>query len=268
MAKVKHIGKVKGLGEIIRVYAPFDEQLKTLKKAGAKYPISVRDCAYMRINGGSTDSTRTCHAPIYAKKSPIILAMISPLVEDLKMAEKAVQANRNGYYFVTKDLGIYDMYSKFAEEDKNKEPEKRRAVFLPERSRFSIKKGSETAETLFQDVETQYFDKFAQNKITFYPINSPYVDKQKGTVINYLWFGGPGGGSDLGGIGRGLLDDGVLRVFGVLGETGEASSRQQKGLAYNLSDLKNAEKEIARLGKFLKPEQTKNLENLIHKLRQ
>jgi len=264
MAKAKLVGEVEGLGKIVVSNAPLDSQIQQLKSAGAEFPhlITLRDVAYMRLHDGPKDATRACHAPIYAKDSPIVLAMISPLIEDMKMAEQAVKANRKGSYFVTLDTEVYDKYAEMAEADKSKEPVKRRALFLPERKVCVIQKGSETAQVLFQDVEEQYFDKFVRDGIKFYPIDASFVDVQKGTAVDYLWFWHPVDGSVLDGDGRSLSNG--CRAFGVLKETGEASS--QKILAYTKSDLRNAEKELARLRKFLQPEQIKDLENLIAKL--
>ena len=240
MAQIENLGKVKGLGEIKVCSASFDKQIISLKNAGAKFPyiISARDTAYMRLNDGLKDGTRTCHAPIYAKDSPIILAMVSPLISNLKMAKKAVEANRNNEYFATKDTEIYDKYAKIAETDKNKEPEKRKAIFLPEKEKFTIEKNSEAARTLFQDVRAQYFDEFVSNGINFYPINEEIVNKQKGTTINYLWFWHPDDGSGLVGYGRVLSL--VSGAFGVLKETSEAGSRSK--LPYSSKEIKALQK--------------------------
>ena len=47
---------------------------------------------------------------------------------DLELARKAVEANRQGNYFVTNDSEIYDKYREQAEQDKNKEPEERKVL--------------------------------------------------------------------------------------------------------------------------------------------
>lgn len=253
MAKEKIIQEIEGLGRIVECSVPilpafttphFLDQLIELRKAGVGYSISIRDCAYMRIHNGPRATTKTCHAPICARNSPIILAMVSPLIEDLRMAEQAakghrgylvtdhfVMPDRNGRYrwrsgvnsggfpadyFIRPDTEIYDKYAEMAEIDKNEEPEKRKAIVLPENKDFIIKRGSEIARTLFQDVEEQYFDKFAHDGIRFCPAGTSFVDAQKGTIIDVLLFSHPNHCSELD-VSR--LIYGMHGTFGVLKKT-------------------------------------------------
>jgi len=220
------IQEIKGLGKVGIVYKSFDIQLNKFKEAGAKFPyvMDVRNIAYMRINKGPKDGARTCHAPIYAKDSPIIIARVSPLIKDFKMAEQAVKANRNGNYFVTEDTEIYDKYAEIAEKDKNKDPEKRMALILPSKEKYLIKPNSEEAQALFKDTRKEYFETFCKNGINFYPLDKDFVDRQKGSLVEYLWFGHPGYDSDLDGYYRDLNLD--SRAFGVLSETSEAGSKK------------------------------------------
>ena len=206
MVKVEKLGNIEGLGNIVSCYAPFDEQLKLLEKAGARFPyvMSVEQMACMRLNGGPLDPARTCLAPVQAKNSPVILAMVSPLIENPDMAEQVVHSYRNRNYFVTKNKNIYDKLYAKAEEDRTKEPEKRRAIILPEKGNYLIEPDSEEAESIFRKVQKDYFTKFAKKGVTFYPIREDFVNEQNGTVINYLWFWGPDDDSGLGG------DDGYL----------------------------------------------------------
>ena len=218
--------EVKGLGKVGIVYNSFDKQLKEFKEAGAKFPyiMDVRTMAYMRLNKGPKDVARTCHAPIYAKDSPIIIARVSPLIKDFKMAEQAVEANRNGNYFVTENTEVYDKYVEIAEKDKNKDPGKRRALILPSKETYLIKPNSEEAQALFKDTKEEYFETFCKNGINFYPVSKDFVNIQKGSLVGYLWFRLPDGDSDLDG-GNRDLDDGS-RAFGVLPETSEAGSKK------------------------------------------
>ena len=233
--------EIKGLGKVGIVYNSFDKQLKEFKEAGAKFPyvMDVRNMAYMRLNKGPKDGARTCHAPIYAKDSPIIIARVSPLIKDFKMAEQAVEANRNGNYFVTNDTEFYDKYAKIAEKDKSKDPEKRSAFILPSKEKYIISPNSEEAQALFKDTEEEYFETFCKNGINFYPLDKNFINKQKGSLVEYLWFRHPGGGSGLVGDSRGLDDD--CRAFGVLPETSEAGSKKIAALTLDqvIEVLKN-----------------------------
>src|SRR3989344_5685689 len=191
--------EIKGLGKVGIEYALFDIQLNKFKEAGTKFPyvMDVRNIAYMRLNEGPKDEARTCHAPIYAKDSPIIIAKVSPLIKDFKMAEQAVKSNRNNQYFTTNDTEIYNKYAKIAEKDKSKDPEKRRALILPSKEIYLIKPDSEEAQALFKDTRKEYFETFCKNGINFYPVNKDFVNNQKGSLVEYLWFGYPDIGSDL-----------------------------------------------------------------------
>jgi len=227
MAGLKVIQEIEGLGKIVVSSESLDEQIQELKNAGVEFPhlISVRDASYMRIYNGPRDGTRTCHAPIHAKGSPIILAMISPLIGDSRIAKQAVETHRNNNYFVTQDTEVYDKYAKIAEADKSKEPEERRAIVLPEKRDYIIKPDTEEARALFRDTQKEYLKMFAPNGVAFRPTNAEFVDGQDGTTISYLWFRNPGVGSE--------LDSSYwyflyynYGAFGVLKETSEAGSRK------------------------------------------
>ena len=266
MSELEFIGYIKGLGEIARIYAPFDKQLIALKEAGIKYPISVRDTAYIRLNNGPKEGTRTCHAPLYYQKSPVVLAMKSPLVTDLEMAKQAVDAHRNNKYFFTEDGSLYEKFHKIAEKDKSKSPEKRRAVIFPIRDTYRLQKGNNISETLFQDTEDDYFNEFVKNGLTFYLINKEIVDSQKGTLVNYLWFDSPDSESDLDGNGR-ILNYGS-RAFGVSRSRGHAEGVAHEKLK-KISNI-NLEKKVLGYSKrfvpdIAKKEFEKGLRKLLNK---
>ena len=232
---IRELKEIRELGKVISCRDSFAEQLRYLKNAGAKFPyiMDVRSMAYMRIYNGSKDGAKTCHATIYAKNSPIILAMVSPLIEDFNIAEQTIEADRENRYFVTKDMEVYDKYAKIAKEDANKEPDKRRALILPQRQKFLIKPDSEEAKALFKDVREIYFRKFCPpDKVVFYPdgINflptgKDFVDNQKGSIVGYLWFWCPEYDSSLDSEGIYLGSDN--QVFGMLPKTSEAASQRE-----------------------------------------
>ena len=218
--------EIKGLGKVGIVYNSFDKQLKEFKKAGAKFPyvMDIRNMAYMRLNKGLIDGARTCHAPIYAKDSPIIIARVSPLIKDFKMAEQAVKANKNNQYFVTENTEVYDKYAEIAEKDKSKDPEKRSAFILPSKEKYIISPNSEEAQALFKDTGKEYFETFCEKGIKFYPVSKDFVNNQKGSLVEYLWFRHPDFDSGLDGDDGDLSND--VSAFGVLSETSEAGSKK------------------------------------------
>jgi len=240
MEKATLVRYVKGLGDIYSIEKPFDEQLNILNKIGIKYPISVRDTAYLRLKGKYHLGTRTCHAPIYTKNSPTIIARVSPLVEDLEMAKKAVQAHKNNEYFIF-DKDVYGKWEKIAQTDKTKRPENRRAIFLSERNDYKIHKDSDEARFLFQDTRKDYFNEFVSGgSIQSWQIDSKKVDSHDGTIINYLWFYSLVVVSVLDFGDWSLGYDG--RALGVLMKASEAGSR--KNLSYRQRELDRIKKII------------------------
>ena len=223
---VENLGYFKGLGDVYRDYAPFDQQLSDLDEIGIKYPVGVREDSLIRLSGKSLEGTRTCHAPILARNSPVIIARISPLAQNLEMARQAVSAHRNGQYPVF-PAEIYSQWHDITEKDKNKKPENSRAIVLPERGDYRIDKDSIEARFFWQNTRKRYFERFVpRGSIPIWQINPKTVDSQDGTIINYTWFGRPENESDLN------LRDWALnydyRAFGVLKKTGGAGSPSEK----------------------------------------
>ncbi|MFQ5531833.1 MAG: hypothetical protein ACE5ES_04420 [Candidatus Nanoarchaeia archaeon] len=234
MAEARLLEEVKGLGKLYGTKAQFYEQLRALdwvrKEAGTGpiYPISVRDASYARLNGKTQEvryGTRTCHAPVLARDSPVVVARISPLVTDLDMAHQAVQAHFDSKYPVF-DRAVYDKWHEIAEKDKGKKPEKRRAIVLPERGNFRVNKGSEDAEFFWQDTMQDYFNRFVSGgSVKAYQVSQDEVDSlpEDKSIVNYLWFYRPDYVSDLDFRGWDLYDDDW--TLGVLKKTSEAGSR-------------------------------------------
>lgn len=216
MTKTENLGYVKGLGQVYRSYANFAQQLKAFNSIGIKAPVSVREASYIRLHSDNAEGTRTCHAPICAKDSPTIVARMSPLIKDLEMAETAVNAHRNGQYPVfDNDKSIYAKYEKTAVADKNKSPEKRRAIVLPERGDYRIHKDSDEAMFFWQGVRKDYFNKFVSgDSVPCLQISTENIDSANGTIINYVWFSRPLDESGLLFWGRDLgSSSGALGVF-------------------------------------------------------
>jgi len=139
MARTEVLEYIEGLGEVHRCYTNFATQLKNFRSDGIDAPVSVRDASYIRVNGYNLEYTRTCHAPICAKDSPTIVARVSPLVTDLKMAKKAVNAHRDNQYPVfDSDCSIYAQWEKIAKQQKRRKPENRDAIILSERGDFRV----------------------------------------------------------------------------------------------------------------------------------
>lgn len=257
---MERLETINGLGELHQDHSQWSTQVRSFRKIGIK-PITVRDTAYLRLNSKYEGWTRTCHTPIYAKSSQIVLAMMSPLVTNLRLADRAVEANRNGNHFTTQDTEIYDRFAKQAEDDRDKEPEKRKAIFLPEKGVQVISANSDEARTLFQDQREEYFERFAPKEgIKLYPIGEEFVDSQKGTTIGYMWFYGPDYDSVLYCRGRGLDYDnwafGVKKTAAGTKKIKEVQPYSQKELKKHLNSARaaidNLEQVISFLERFKK----------------
>ncbi|MFA5019628.1 MAG: hypothetical protein WC533_00865 [Candidatus Pacearchaeota archaeon] len=211
---------------VYRAEAPLDEQLKLFKEKGIRYPISIRDMAYGRSNGKLMKGTRTCHAPIYAPNSEVVVAMVSPLVKNQELAEQAVQAHKENRWFV-RSVKLYETFREQAEIDKDKSPEKRRAVILPSRQTFYLGGDSYVSETLFRDMRERYFNDFAKReKLKFFLIPKGDVDSlpEDKCILNYLWFGSADYDSGVDGD-RGLNCS--SRAFGVSESAPKAHARKK-----------------------------------------
>lgn len=256
-------------GKILRANALFDEALVSLRQAGCRYPISVRDLAVARIEKGkkhslSQNGSYTREGILYFQDAYPILALSSPLL-NLKLVRQAIQANRDGRYFSTQDGEVYEKFARLAEDGKTQEPEKRKAVYLP-KINCTLTKTNEDfnriLETLFKETIDDYLQ-FNGQGIPFYLVGQDTVKAQKGTLLTQMWFGNLGGGSGLDGSRDLYLG---CRVRGVLSSERANASEAQK-VSYNPKDVNAIKKEIGKLTKILQPSQLKKLNNLVGRLK-
>lgn len=218
MAKAKFVEHVEGLGALYVVYAPFDKQVSALKEAGIESPESVRDASWVRLHSKFQAYVRTCHAPICAKDSPVIIARVSPAIGKPEMLETIVRAHRKFHYPVfDNDKSIYAQWEKIAKQDAGKKiPEERRAIILPQRGDYRMHRDSDEAKFLWQDTREAYFkEKIREDNVVVWQIPTNAIDSQDGTIVNYVSFDRPERGSALGFRGR-YLNYVNSRAFGVL----------------------------------------------------
>ncbi len=193
MVRARLLETVKGLGDVYVAYTSFNKQLSALRRIGIQYPISVRDDSYLRLHGISEDAqtgTRTCHAPIYVKDSPTIVARVSPAFEDEKMAKAMVAAHRNNQYLTLPGKEVYNHWEKIVEEDKKKNPKNRRAMFLSQRVDYCINQDADESVFFWQDQRKCYFKEKVPpiGSVNIWQIAQNTVDTQEGTIVNYTWF--------------------------------------------------------------------------------
>ena len=235
--EAQKVGEVKGLGDIYRVDAPLDKQLQSFEKVGIRTLATPEQVAQIRLAGISDSWSRTNVAPIAIKGGKTILFKNSPLMNPL-MAVSAVNAHRNNEYS-TLGREVYDSAEAIAKSETGIEPEDRSAIILSQDGDFAIKTDSDEARFLLGKHDQKYFGKFVRDgekgQIQLYNLASSSKDK---AIVNYLWFGGPLGGSVLGCRGGDL--DGDDRAFGVLNSA--EGSAQKNG--YSLTEIGKANSEI------------------------
>jgi len=240
MNKARFVECVKGLGKLYVVYGSFDNQVPALRAAGINSPESVRDASYVRLRGKTQNYTRTCHAPVCAKDSPVIIARISPALSKQGMLKAMVEAHRaNQYPVLDSDKSIYREWEAIANQDKRLNPAKRRAIILPQRGEYRIHRDSDEAKFFWQDMRKPYFkEKVNGDSVPAWQIPVNAVDSANGTIVNYIGFGRSGNGSCLVFRLR-YLDCSDGEAFGVLRGSAEgALQKTEKVFLYTPAHLK------------------------------
>ncbi len=223
--------EVEGLGKVYRLNIPFDQSLESLREFGIANPISSRDLAYARIKKGiksslSSNGSYTGEGFLYLKNEPVLLDLNSPLL-DLELARQAVEKNRKGKYFLA-DSKIYREQREIAEDDKSKEPKKRKVLIIPKRESYEIPTTAfnedELTLFLFKDQAEDYGMFLRENKVSetsVFLFDKNYIDSQEESILTQLWLRDLVLRSVLNGSNRNLsYNDGVRGVFEKAGEAG------------------------------------------------
>ena len=240
--------KVEGLGRVYEVEAPFDKALQSLKSLGIS-PISLRDLVYARIKEGSisslsNDGSYVKQGIISGRNQLPLIVENSPLL-NRELAIEAVASSGDGEYFRLQDKGRYEKILIQADQEKKKDPEKRKILILPSMTNFTISRTEnfDIARGLLKDQAEKYLSFLEKDKgisvINFYVIDPHIVKKSENPIITQLWLGSLGNKSGFDGC-RSLYYG--CRVRGVLKKTGEASS--QKIEAYTPKQIARALRSI------------------------
>ena len=217
--KAQKVGNVPNLGDIYQVAAPLDQQILAFAEVGIHTLAAPDEVAQVRLEGISNDYSRTSIALVRVKGAKTILVRNSFLMHPL-LASAAVRAHRNGRYFeMCKD--VYDEAEARAKSQNSLAPKNRSALILSQDGDFSLTPKMPEAQFILRKQTLPYFLKFTKGKITFRNVSTDYKDN---TLVNYLWFDGPRGESDLS-AGNGYLDDDD-RAFGVLPVSREAGAQK------------------------------------------
>ncbi|MEK6850486.1 MAG: hypothetical protein AABX85_02845 [Nanoarchaeota archaeon] len=246
--------EVKGK-RILRVDAPFDEALQMLRKEGVKNPMTSKELTYARTyhpDGKKstlmTSGSYTQAGFVYIKGESPIRVQVSPLLDE-RLAKLATQENRENRYFSTGNTEMYEKLAKLAKEDKNKAPEKRRAIVLPSRTQFniSLKKNQKVFANIFGKAGEKYLEFLGFDSLTVYPVDKTIVDVQKGTILTQEWLARLGNASNVDGDDRSLGYSNTVR--GVQSLTGEASSQKPSKLVlpYTVKEVDKITEIVARV---------------------
>ena len=205
---IKTLANVKGLGEVVEVSGALYSELQQLKEAKARL-ISPRDEAFARIEtagrgkkdrskilkiyGLHVPGTRTISGFEYIKGELPIFTAKSRIFENTEKLETAIDAKK-AYFDIRTTMGYRSLLEQ-AEEDKEKEPEKRQVIVLPSRKDFEISptENWEVLQTILGDQAEAYFDlhKRVHGVLKPIPVHLAYkdrVDSQNGTLLSCLYF--------------------------------------------------------------------------------
>ena len=193
--------------------------------------ITAEQLAYARTHaeqGGESSLSRsgsyTLAGFVHLKGEMPIRVARSPLV-NVRLAGLAVKANRAGNYFSDSEQ-VYERFAKQAEEDKSKDPEKRRAVVLPNNKPFQVssRANPDVFRHIFGKAGEDYLQFMGRNSITVYPVDVNTVNAQDETILTQEWLSGLDDGSNVYGDERSLNYNYAVR--GVQ-RTGGASSQKK-----------------------------------------
>ena len=240
IAKVEFEAKIEGLGEIYKVYAPFDKALEALKSRKAKI-ITSRDLAYARIQEGSRSDSSTYgsyvkEGDIYIPNQKGVILTRNSLV--LKSPKQATQAHKkNKKFYIDKKQAM-----KYLEKAKHQKDNS--AILLTDFNSIPTNRFGDDKLTvwLFQDQAKDYGLFLKENGINERPLhfNDQNYIKQKSPYADQLWLDYLGKWSYFAGDDRFLSYGDMVR--GVLKKTGEASSR--KSLPYTPKQIQKMYKII------------------------
>jgi len=265
--------KIPEVGKIYKIDTPFDQAVKN--KPSKSRLITGRDLAYSRILRGKNHSLSTNGSFIREgvaypdEMRDKTLLIRESLLLNPKIAEQAVKAHRQGSEYFNEEL--IATYIKMAEEDKAKPLEKRRVLIVDKRGTYEIpvEKIPNTDETkwILLDQAEPYAEFLNGSGISAMPV---YLSSSRqGNFANQLWLcdlvnwsglDGSGGDLNCGYRSRWVLERGAE------GAAPRKSRGKTKVLPYTKTDLINARTDLKNLKRILRPEQIKNLENLISKL--
>ncbi len=244
--EAQKIGTVEGLGDIYRVAAPLDEQLRAFADKGIHTLAAPDEVAQIHLDDISTTCSRTSMAPIALRGGKTILVRDSILMAPL-MASAAVKAHASERYFET-NRDVYEAAEALARSQESMYPEDRSALIVSqERDLILLTPKMPESRFILRKQTEPYFDKFTEGKIKFYNL---FGNSDSQTIINYMWFGPPLINSGLYCSWSDLDDD--YPAFGVL-RTTESSAKNTSASNYTPTDVQRFHQAVERLREVVNP---------------
>lgn len=200
----KLIGEFRGMGKILSLHAPLDEQILAFQKKGIPPPYlsTPEQVAQIRVFKPELDElsdlgSRTSLASIGAKNEPIILYRDSPIMNPL-MAAIAVAAHRNRQYLLF-SREVYEAAKRIAVPQKGLAPEDRTAHILEGKAddgrEILLTPEMDDTKFILRRMASEYFRQFNHPSIPFWDL--PFKLPPDKSIINYMWFSTPRLGSIL-----------------------------------------------------------------------
>ncbi|MFH1359076.1 MAG: hypothetical protein ABIH37_04260 [archaeon] len=228
------VGEVKDLGMVYQVNFSLSDSITALANEGIIHPylVTPEETARIRLAGVSNDWTRTCISPVAVKGENTILSKPSVFM-DANLAVIAETAHKNGQY-PTLPREFYEALKQQAITQESLEPEDRTVHALSINGDYDLTPEMDDARFILGKTTQEYFKRFNHKQIKLYDLSADDLSEDK-CAVNYLWFYGPEGDSDLGCRYR-LLHD-LNGAFGVLKQSAEGALQNS---GYTLSKVSDA----------------------------
>ncbi len=253
---MESIGKMSNNDEVFVDYNPLDEQVEQFQKVGARYALPS-DVVDIRLEGLSTEGTRTAIMPVTFKAGPTYLVKPSIFTQDPLLAKLAVKAHGNARH-ATLHKDYFEIVKEEAKSQEGLEPEDRSIIELSRGGDYGITQEMPEARFIQGPRTAEYFERFVKSDSI--PIWGLETDNDCETTANYLWFDSPDDESGLNLRGWYLGYD--YRAFGVvLPPISVADAKNSEG--YNLTTIRNANSES--IIKVLEEKDLSGLNNTLSK---
>ena len=243
--EAQKIGTVEGLGDIYRVAAPLDEQLRAFADKGIHTLAAPDEVAQIHLDDISTTCSRTSMAPIALRGGKTILVRDSILMAPL-MASAAVKAHASERYFET-NRDVYEAAEALARSQESMYPEDRSALIVSQEGDLTLTTDILESRFILRKQTEPYFDRFTKGTIEF---GNFFGYSGSLAIINYMCLESPLNDCH---IYCGWFDLDINHTaFGVL-RTAEGSAKNTSASNYTPTDVQRFHQAVERLREVVNP---------------